>query len=72
MTLSGFAAAHAKANAVLAGVQLIIGNARCTHNFLVVSKLVCEYLVGRDFIMSYDIHLKIVCASCVANDQMSL
>ena len=59
MTLSGFASAHARVTHVIVGAQLIIGDARCTQNFLVVPKLVCGYLMGHDFIRDYDIYLQL-------------
>ena len=55
MTLSGFAAAHSKVDMVLEGVKFRVGNARYEHNFLIVPRLVCGYLVGQDFMVAYDV-----------------
>ena len=60
MTLIGFASGHTKVTQALEGVQLIIGQAKCTHNFLVVPGLVCDYLIGQDFMEAYDMRLNLV------------
>ena len=60
MTVSGLANGHVVVTAAPEGVQLIIGRAKRTHNFLVVPRLVCGYLLGQDFMASYDMQLKLV------------
>ena len=59
MTLSGFASAHTKVNMILTSPMLIIGNAACRHSFLVVPGLVCDYMLGQDFMLSYDMHIRL-------------
>ena len=58
MTLSGFASAHTKVTHILTQPQFIIGNAACRHSFLVVPGLVCDYMLGQDFLLSYDMSIR--------------
>ena len=57
MTLSGFASAHTKVTQILEGPQFIIGKAACTHSFMVVPELVCDYMLGQDFLLAYDVSI---------------
>ena len=60
MTLSGFASAHLKVDQILIGVQMTIGKASYQHDFLVVPKLVCGYLIGQDFMRAYDMKVDLI------------
>ncbi len=60
MTLTGFASGHMKVSTALEGVRFTIGNSRCTHNFLIVPGLTCDYLLGQDFHLAYDLQVQLV------------
>ena len=60
MTLSGFASAHLKVEQIIMGVQMTIGQATYQHDFLVVPKLVCGYLIGQDFMRAYDMKVDLI------------
>ena len=55
MTLSGFQSAHAQVQLVVKDAVLTIGKVACVHNLLVVPGLVCDYMLGQDFILQYDL-----------------
>ena len=42
------------------GVQMTIGQATYQHDFLVVPKLVCGYLIGQDFMRAYDMKVDLI------------
>ena len=60
MTLTGFANGHMKISRAVEGVSFVIGLARYTHNFLVVPGLTCDYLLGQDFMLAYDMQVQLV------------
>ena len=60
MSLSGFASAHTLVTQALQHVELIIGEAACRHSFLVVPGLVCDYMLGQDFALAYDLRIHLV------------
>ena len=57
MTLSGFASAHTRVSTIVESPQFVIGNAACRHTVLVVPGLVCDYMLGQDFMMAYDMQV---------------
>ena len=60
ITLSGFASVHTRVTKAIEGARFIIGRASCTQNLQAVSNLVCDYLIGQDFMMAYDMRQKLV------------
>ncbi len=60
MTISGFASAHHKVNHVIIGAQITIGKASYRHDFVVVPKLVCSYLLGQDFMRAFDMKVDLI------------
>ena len=58
MTLSGLTSAHTKVTQILETPRFVIGKAACSHSFLVVPGLVCDYMLGQDFLLAYDMHIK--------------
>lgn len=57
MTVSGFASAHTRITQVLVNARLTIGKVACTQTFLVVPGLICNYLLGQDFMLTYNMRI---------------
>ena len=60
MILSGFSQGHTQVTMAVEAVNLTIGKARYTHNFLVVPNLICDYLIGQDFMATYDLRVNVM------------
>ena len=58
LMVTGFDKSCANIGKFIHNPVLLIGNAACRHSFLVVPNLCCEYLLGQDFIITYDLQLK--------------
>ena len=55
ITLSGFASGYSEVSLAAEAVRLVIGRAKCSHNFLIVPGLICDYLLGQDFLYAYSL-----------------
>ena len=55
ISVSGFDSNHTRVTEVLYDAAIIIGSLACRLTFLVVPGLVCDYMLGQDFIVTYDL-----------------
>ena len=55
ISVSGFDSNHTRVTEVLYDAEIIIGSLACRLTFLVVPGLVCDYMLGQDFIVTYDL-----------------
>lgn len=58
LMVTGFDKSCASIGKLIHNPVLLINNAACRHSLLVVPNLCCEYLLGQDFIVTYDLQLK--------------
>ena len=57
LMVTGFDKSCASINKLIHNPVLMIGTAACRHSLLVVPNLCCDYLLGQDFIVTYDLQL---------------
>ena len=57
MSVSGFDANHTKVTQVLHDVVVIFGNVATGFNLVIIPNLICDYMLGHDFMVSYEVQL---------------